>query len=52
MINTFISNNVFAGKDQSIINTIYLDNPELFLLITPLPFANDNSGDGFIYMNI
>jgi hypothetical protein len=49
MINTFILNNVFAGKDQSIINTIYLDNPELFLLITPLSFAKDKSS-GWLYL--
>lgn len=50
MVNTFISNNIFAGKDQSIINTIYLDNPELFLLITTLPFANDES-KGWFYLH-
>ena len=37
MVEYFISMNRFIGKDQSILNSVYLLNPQLFDLIEPKP---------------
>jgi hypothetical protein len=37
MVEYFISVNRFIGKDQSILNSVYLLNPDLFDLIEPKP---------------
>jgi len=49
MLESFIMKNKFAGDDQSIINTIYLDNPELFFLVTPEK-CNDDNSDRWFYL--
>ena len=48
-LNKLIEANKFAGIDQIIINTIYLDNPDLFLLIRPKPYNGDEFG-GWMYL--
>jgi len=41
MVDYFISMNRFIGKDQSILNSVYLLNPTLFELVEPKPCKDE-----------
>jgi teichuronic acid biosynthesis glycosyltransferase TuaG len=49
MLHKFIDNNRFAGKDQNIMASVYVMNPELISLVIPKSYFN-NMGNIWFYM--
>jgi len=51
MVDAFIAADYFAGKEQSIMNTIAIKHPHLVHLIQPMPYTlNGQPGDRWFYM--